>query len=130
VAGFIGETNIIPAVYDGYESDTHYVTCSAGRIASDKVYGTFKKGDAVFISTRPEQIGLDDGGHINILECELRRATYLGELEQLQLETCGIKIKANVTNPQHAHSGTKLRIQIPKSSVLILPPDPHLGTST
>jgi ABC-type Fe3+/spermidine/putrescine transport system ATPase subunit len=139
VAGFIGETNLIPGTFAGVKTKDkdrlHLVETDLGLIHTTRKIGNFKIGDKVIVSIRPEAIELAMTSTENTLNCydvTLNYLTYLGESEQLQLNRGDTLIKAtlfNATNHQLT-DGDGARIRFPESAALILAPDDQLGAGT
>lgn len=135
IAGFIGETNIIPGTYQGTDGTDHLVQTPLGLIRSTRKFGNFKLGDQAFISIRPESVELSlnsMGLNENCFDMTLNHLTYLGESEQLQFSKGDVLIKSNLFNAaDHGlQDGDEARIRLPKVSTLLLPPDQQLGAGT
>ncbi len=95
VAGFIGQTNLLPGiVVDGKKVDT-----AAGRIA---IQSTIPNGRSVTLSIRPEQIRITNGqvppGR-NLLTGKVKETTFLGEASEHILEINGQSLKVISTPP-------------------------------
>jgi ABC-type Fe3+/spermidine/putrescine transport system ATPase subunit len=135
IAGFIGETNIIPGSYCGQEGADFVVETAVGKVKSSNKVGNFKLGDQVFLSIRPEAVKIaerDVPFDENVLEFTLSHLTYLGESEQLQFVKGDTALKANIFGAiDHAlHEGDAARVILPKKCAVILPPDSQLGAGT
>ena len=95
VAGFIGQTNLLPGnVVDGNTVDT-----AAGRIA---IQSTIPNGRSVTLSIRPEQIRIANGqvppGR-NLLTGKVKETTFLGEASEHILQVNGLSLKVISTPP-------------------------------
>jgi ABC-type Fe3+/spermidine/putrescine transport system ATPase subunit len=135
IAGFIGETNIIPGTYKKGDDHDHVVDTPIGMVRSKRTIGNPRVGDQVFITIRPEAVQLSLKGapaRDNLYDMTLSHLTYLGESEQLQFSKGDLIIKANLFNAiDHGLAeGDAAQIYLPEESTLILPPDQHLGAGT
>lgn len=135
IAGFIGETNIIPGIYRGTDNGHHVIETSLGVLKAGQKHGVMAEGSEVFVSVRPEAIELalkSDGSNTNKFDLTLQHLTYLGESEQLQLLKGDLNIKMNLFNAiEHGLvDGDAARIHIPAHAALVLPPDANLGAGT
>ncbi|MCX6118201.1 MAG: ABC transporter ATP-binding protein [Proteobacteria bacterium] len=135
IAGFIGETNIIPGRLKSVESDHVIVATCLGEIKSNRFSKGLGIGKDVYVSIRPEAIQLElkhSGQSQNRFEVNLQHLTYLGESEQLQLVKGDLFLKANQFNAaDHGlNDGDGVRIYLPETDTLVLPPDSNLGANT
>lgn len=131
LAGFIGETNIIAGTFKHPIADRQQalVDTPLGPIVT-KYKGSFRSGDAVSLSIRPCDItvGTEDNqgtSAANNFTLPLECSTYLGEVEQLNLQTSFAKpIKVNVYHPHSAWSpGRKILCRVDPEHVVLLPTD-------
>jgi ABC-type Fe3+/spermidine/putrescine transport system ATPase subunit len=139
VAGFIGETNLISGTFGGSDNKIsggmHFVDTDLGRMNVSRKIGSYKVGDKVIVSIRPEAIELAltaKPSDTNCYDVTLNYLTYLGESEQLQLNRGDTLIRATLFNASNhgLTDGDGARIRIPEASALILPPDDQLGAGT
>ena len=139
VAGFIGETNLISGTFAGSDNKIsggmHRVETDLGWIDVSRKIGSYKVGDKVIVSIRPEAIELaliSKPGDTNCFDVTLNYLTYLGESEQLQLNRGDTLIRATLFNATNhgLTDGDGARIRIPEASALLLPPDDQLGAGT
>lgn len=119
VAGFIGETNIIPATIVG----TAPVTCDAsglmlsGRVTDDA--WTPAVGQAVKISLRPECLRIQENGTIHGTVTE---KVYLGQCIQYWVDTACGKLQVVELNPHKLYAaGDTLRLAVDPHDLLVLP---------
>ena len=118
---------------DGQKSE---VKTALGTIRSNHMEGSFKVGDKVALSVRPEAVAIDwdnNGTGENPVELKVEHLTYLGESEQFLLKGAGdIAVKVNFYHaPEHNFGeGDKLRCFIPASDALVLPPQVEMGPGT
>ena len=118
VAGFIGETNVIPAKL----AQSQPVVCDAagvlleGRIADSQ--WTPELGAAVKISIRPESLRIQQGGAIQGI---VREKIYLGQCIQYWLDTpCG-KLQVIELNPHVLYAvGDTLQLAVDPQDVVVL----------
>ncbi len=135
IAGFIGETNAIDAVVESVQNGETLVKTSFGSLRSTFKGQTFKAGDKVSLSLRPEAIHIDwskSGQGSNFFKTTVEHLTYLGESEQFLLKTgAGENLKVNFYHaPLHDfHAGSEVGCTIEPSDVLVLPPN-ELGQGT
>jgi iron(III) transport system ATP-binding protein len=104
VAGFMGETNFIPATVSGRDGPTLHLQTKFGTIHStsfpDDNYGN---GASVLVSLRPESIrvGALPPGSGNVFEAALSDTIYLGEVAQHHLKLAGeVGLRAFELNPR------------------------------
>ncbi len=135
IAGFIGETNIIEGTYAGFADNNHMVKTDVGELRAARAMGTWKPGDKVSLSVRPEAMRPSLGGvqgSGNRLELKLDHLTYLGESEQLQLKTPSTMVKASIFNPpEHTtREGDTVTCWIAPDDLLVLPAPVAMGPRT
>lgn len=135
IAGFIGETNIIPGTFKGKDGEHFVIETALGILHATQKHGIIAEGNQVFVSIRPESIQLAlkaDGTPTNKFDLTLQHLTYLGESEQLQLYKGDVNIKVNLFNAtEHGLvDGDGARIYIPPTAALVLPPDINIGAGT
>ena len=125
VAGFIGETNFIPGTVSATGA-VLTVETPAGSVRATSPVIKPGKGEKVLLSLRPEAIDLKgrSGEDDNRWEVVVQRFTYLGEVEQLQLEAKGgVSLKALCVNPaeQALKLGDLLPAYFSPRDVVVLP---------
>jgi ABC-type Fe3+/spermidine/putrescine transport system ATPase subunit len=135
IAGFIGETNLILGKYKGKNNGHHLVDTEIGSIEALNAEGSFKTGDPVTLSFRPEAIGIDfgEGGEGNQVATKLDHLTYLGEAEHFHLLGNGeSKLKASIFNPpEHSFkSGSTVNAFIAPKDILLLPIQSDMSSGT
>lgn len=135
IAGFIGETNPMDGVIEAVNGNEVTVKAAFSSLKSTHQAGTFKVGDKVAISLRPEAIHIDwtkSGTGANYFKTTVEYLTYLGESEQFLLKTkSGETLKVNFYHaPEHDfHVGSEVGCSIDPSDVLVLPPN-DIGQGT
>jgi len=139
LAGFIGETNLIPGIIKMMGTDSITVDTDLGPLVSTN--SMLKKpvvGQKCFISIRPEmlQIKLDpaapEPAGQNKLRLALDRLTYLGESEQIQMKHGSQMVRGSVFRPT-AHmpeEGTLLSVGVDPWNVLLLDEENDLSSGT
>jgi ABC-type Fe3+/spermidine/putrescine transport system ATPase subunit len=129
VAGFLGETNLIPGTVDGPADGSGFfvVKTAVGRLharlsAQDWAPGP---GTRVMLSVRPEACGLDAApGPLNLFPGHVVDMTYLGATVQYELEMeGGQRLKICETNPRRLRqpSSEQACVSAAPSDVVILP---------
>jgi ABC-type Fe3+/spermidine/putrescine transport system ATPase subunit len=87
IAGFIGETNLLPG-HVSSQSDGHIrVKTDVGDVVALAVGAKFSNGDKVVLSVRPEVIRFDDApaDAPNQFDGAVHHSVYLGEVAQHQV---------------------------------------------
>lgn len=128
LAGFIGETNIITGVINSIENDG-FITIDTilGNLKARTELTNIKKGDSVQLSLRPCDIftGLEnkDNSKENSFSLPLYNSTYLGEVEQLNLNMPDSKmLKVNVYHPKRVWiPNEEIFCKIVADRVIVLP---------
>jgi ABC-type Fe3+/spermidine/putrescine transport system ATPase subunit len=93
VAGFLGESNFLPAIVRGIEDDVVVADCE-GAIIRAVCPGRPATGDKVMLTTRPERIRFADGGSNsaasqNRLSVTVTEAVFAGERCRYRLQAGG-----------------------------------------
>ena len=93
VAGFLGESNFLPAIVRGIEDDVVVADCE-GAIIRAVCPGRPATGDKVMLTTRPERIRFADGGwnsaaSQNRLSVTVTEAVFAGERCRYRLQAGG-----------------------------------------
>lgn len=115
VADFIGEINLISGKIKSVEFEVVAVT-DVGDIRGQAGYEDIQVGDRVLCAIRPEAIGflLDESGAVdNVILGQVRRAIYLGEVEQFFVELASgnqVKLIKYDATMQHAQPGDEVRL--------------------
>ncbi|MEI8026127.1 MAG: ABC transporter ATP-binding protein [Pseudomonadota bacterium] len=142
LAGFIGETNLIPGIITGVEKDVagHSITVETeiGTIVStNSQLKEPSSGQKCMVSIRPEmlQIRIDPSSPEptrNKLRLALDRLTYLGESEQIQLKHGSLLVRGSVFRPTShmPEEGTLLSVGVDSSDVLLLAEETDLSSGT
>jgi ABC-type Fe3+/spermidine/putrescine transport system ATPase subunit len=92
VAGFVGETNLIPGTQAFVSGENHYVRTAFGDLAARVVAPDWKPqpGEAVTLSIRPECLSLSPTPPVqNGIAGTFEDSVYLGEIAQYTLRPAG-----------------------------------------
>ncbi|HEX9419156.1 MAG TPA: ABC transporter ATP-binding protein, partial [Methylomirabilota bacterium] len=115
VAEFIGKTNLIDGTAEGPS------TVARGRLRLQVAAGDLVPGAPVAISIRPHQIEMAPAEpaapaalHANALTGTVRRASYLGDAVdyQVELEESGVILRVAGPTPPRAHVGERVSLRI------------------
>ena len=114
VADFIGEINLISGEIKSVESEV-VATTDVGDIRGQAGYEGVQVGDRVLCAIRPEAMDfLDKSGATDNVICGcVRRAIYLGEIEQFFVELASgdqVKLIQYGATVQHAQPGDEVRL--------------------
>jgi iron(III) transport system ATP-binding protein len=104
VAGFIGQTNILPGTVTGRENGTLRIDTPAGPVVADST-PTTPTGNTVVVSIRPEQMRVArDGGtpSVNRFTGHTAETIFLGEASEHVLTVNDQKLKVISTPPLFA----------------------------
>jgi ABC-type Fe3+/spermidine/putrescine transport system ATPase subunit len=139
LAGFIGETNLIPGKVLSISDNEAEVETSLGKVLSKNIMAKLNVGDNCTVSVRPEAIAVKAGHHEvsetieNKFSLPVEHVTYLGESEQLKLSygTSSL-LRANLFNPglQLVEEGEKIECGFYAADVALLPEEEDLGPGT
>lgn len=119
IAGFIGETNIIP----GKILDSNTVATPLGNlvVANLNSYGI---GEEVDLSIRPEAISMNEWSGANKIEVISKYVDYLGEIADHVAETtsCGTTLKFSELNPRNEYSpDQRLNVFVRPDDIAVMP---------
>ena len=92
VAGFVGETNLIPGTVAFISGENHYVKTAIGDLAGRPVTQDWRpvQGEKVILSIRPECLSIDHAPQVqNAIAGKLTESIYLGEIAQYTLRSEG-----------------------------------------
>ncbi len=129
VAGFVGETNLIPGTIAFASGENHYIRTAfgdlAGRIVSPD--WTPAVGDPVTLSIRPECLCLSPAPPVqNGIAGALAESVYLGEIAQYTLrpQGGGPSIHISELNPRRVlrDTGNLFHASAKPEDVVVLPP--------
>ena len=125
VADFIGEINLISGEVKSVASEVVAET-DVGDIRGQVGYEDVQVGDRVLCAIRPEAMDflLDEGRTAdNVISGRVRRAIYLGEVEQFFVELASgdqIKLIEYGATMQNAQPGDEVRLGFSKQQVVVL----------
>lgn len=92
VAGFVGETNLIPGTLTSVSGENYYIRTAVGELAGRVVSPNWQPapGEAVTLSIRPECLSIDSAPPLqNPIAGRLTESIYLGETAQYALKCAG-----------------------------------------
>lgn len=128
VAGFIGETNLIPGTLAFVSGINHYVRTSVGELAGRVVAPDWNPapGENVILSIRPECLSLDSSPPVqNAIAGKLTESIYLGETAQYSLQCDGRNLPLHISelNPRRVmrDTGTGFYATAKPEDIIILP---------
>jgi ABC-type Fe3+/spermidine/putrescine transport system ATPase subunit len=135
VAGFIGETNILPGKIKEIRDGAIWVQTALGlwQAGLANNFQSWKTGDSVKVSVRPEAIRpamTPKGGSANFepgtnsFMADIKRMTYLGDSEQLLVQPKGAEaLKVNIFHVgEHEHRpGDHITLQIDPADINLVP---------
>lgn len=156
IAGFIGETNLLKASIEGIEADgTVRVASDLGSLVSRNARSLTTQpqvGQKVLVSIRPEAIHLShksqSDGHPSLamdsdqrqeearkpnhIQGTLKRSTYLGDCEHLEIAHATGTLKANLypALARPLSAGATIDMEVDADQVLLLPADQQVGPET
>ena len=125
VADFIGEINLIPGEIKSVASEVVAET-DVGDIRGQAGYEDVQVGDRVLCAIRPEAMDFlldEDRTTDNVISGRVRRAIYLGEVEQFFVELASgdqIKLIEYGATVQNAQPGDEVRLGFSKQQVVVL----------
>lgn len=121
IANFIGETNFLEGKIVEVGADGSTIETSSGVLRSDRT--SFKSGERVLLSLRPEALTPCEGAVDNGLEVTVKQTAYLGELsDQIGTTSGGGELKYFEMNPsKEVVPGDKVQLSVRCEDVVILP---------
>ncbi|MBI3880276.1 MAG: ABC transporter ATP-binding protein [Verrucomicrobia bacterium] len=122
VADFIGETNWLAGEVVFASAGGAVLRTAHGQFHSTAPTAGMTAGQKVWVGFRPEAVRIGHDEH-NLLGATIRQVSYLGEIEQYELELSPeVRIKAFEQNPLEVRpSGSELKVHIRPQDVLVLP---------
>jgi ABC-type Fe3+/spermidine/putrescine transport system ATPase subunit len=123
VAGFIGESNLLPARLVSRDGEEALVDIPAfGQTAIVPAADGLGPGDDVRLLIRPEHVGIDAGGEG--AEAEIAEVVYLGELTAFQLRLAGGEtLWCRQITDRQLHRGLKVKASWKRAQARIVPKD-------
>ncbi len=127
VAGFVGETNLLPGVLVSVTGEDHLVRTAFGDVAGRVAAPDWRPapGDPVLLSIRPEcLLPVPEGNAPNHLSGTLQESVYLGETAHYTLRSAGgVAIHLAELNPRRVlrNAGTLLHAAAKPEDVVVLP---------
>ncbi len=128
VAGFVGETNLIPGTLTSVSGGNYYLRTAIGELAGHVVAPDWRPvaGDAVTLSIRPECLSIDSAPPAeNSIAGRLTESIYLGETAQYALK-CEGRVEAihiSELNPRRVirDTGAGFYATAKREDIIILP---------
>ena len=122
VAAFVGQANLLPGTIHSRTENRLVIDVGAGNFLEVSDYGTFRSGDTVWLSLRPETVDLAPPGtektSVNNLHGVVAAAAYQGAFVEYEIAAANRIVKARV-----AHSKGKTLFQQGNEVVLNFAPD-------
>ena len=118
VAGFIGQTNILPGKIVGRDGDTVRVDTPAGPVTAAKVDG-MPGGDAVQLSIRPEVMRVVRDGP-GTFAGRTAESIFLGEASEHVIDVNGQRLKV-ISTPPIFSPPERMAVAVDPRDVVILP---------
>lgn len=130
VAGFVGETNLIPGTFGFHSSDNAYINTPIGNLGGRLVDPgrIFQPNEPVMLSIRPECLSISMTPPVkNSITGSLTESVYLGETAQYSLSCEGLETPLHISelNPRRVirDTGTGLYASAKPEDIVILPAD-------
>ncbi len=136
IAGFIGETNLVPGKIIARRGTDDVVDTSMGKFFAGSRRDVFDIGSEVTLSFRPESVQIRPlkaaSSEENSFTVTLDHLTYLGESEQLQLCHAQHRLRANVFNAETSKisDGDRVIMYVAPADVTVLPESQDFGPGT
>ncbi|MBP6602159.1 MAG: ABC transporter ATP-binding protein [Verrucomicrobiales bacterium] len=128
VAGFIGETNLIPGQLDGINGETYRVRTPLGILTGHVTLSGWKPApdENVILSIRPECLSIEHSRpEQNAIAGKLTESIYLGEIAQysLRCEGCVAPVRISELNPRRVirDTGSTFYSSAKSADIVILP---------
>ena len=128
VASFIGETNFISGKVQQTSNGHATIETPVGMLHSETVYHELSEGTSVQCSIRPEALTVDSAQNgssraENRITAKITAVHYLGRMEEYQLITADIPLKAVHYNPgtEIKKAGDTVQLGIAATAVIPLP---------
>jgi putative spermidine/putrescine transport system ATP-binding protein len=117
VAGFLGETNLLPVIFEGLEDGlavVRFQSGTLGRARLPRAAAQPRKGDAVMVSIRPERIRLLDtvASGVRVIDGVMTSHTFLGRHARSVVRALGQSLVISTTGPlpDATHCGAIVRL--------------------
>ena len=130
LAGFIGETNLLDGIYLGCVGGYHQVQTHLGLLESNRCEFSYTPQQPVTVSIRHEAVKVHlpkrplPSHQKNIFKGAIKKLTYLGECEQIDLEFRGdLHISADIYNVERhdLFIGKETEFFMEPDQIVILP---------
>jgi iron(III) transport system ATP-binding protein len=122
VAGFLGETNFLPARIVERKGNVVVLECEAGRIASSTISGSTPDSGEVVCSVRPESFSFVDSSADLALTGDVLETMFLGATAQSTVNLVGdIRVRVSELNPRERFRSGEARLSVDPSDVIVLP---------
>ncbi|MFK7872157.1 MAG: ABC transporter ATP-binding protein [Oligoflexales bacterium] len=126
LAGFVGETNLLPATVKEVTPEHTTLNSPIGTLLSSQIGHTVAPGDDVTVSIRPEAASFQamNSPLENRIELTLKHITFLGSQEQLDCTTVpgqAFRIQTPLQQNSNWIKGSSLHCSVHPSDVVVLP---------
>ena len=134
IASFVGETNLVSATIAGSNGAGYVVDCDLGKVTAGPTKKSFRVGEKVTLSIRPEAVRLAAETVVadtNRFDMVLDHLTYLGESEQLALKhhtgkgaSAGL-LRSSLfhSSARHLNEGEIIALSVAPADIHVLPLD-------
>lgn len=130
IAGFVGETNLIPGTLAFVSGENYYIRTAIGELAGRIAATDWRpaQGSPVTLSIRPECLSLDSSPPVqNAIAGKLTESIYLGETAQYALLCEGRELPLHISelNPRRVirETGAGFYASAKPEDIVILPAD-------
>ncbi len=124
VAGFVGETNLLPGMVETIDMKTITVKTDLGIFTSSVLRPGFAVGQNVDVSIRPEYFEISEKPNStseNQFECVVKFVTYLGDHEHFHLNKNNTTVKAlTFARTREIPEQSMVHVYVPSQKVLVL----------
>ncbi len=122
VANFIGRANFVPGVVEERTASGFAINALGKVLQVQKARHDFTPGQPVTLIIRPEivQVQQNGGGY----EGTIKRAVYLGNLVEYEVDVSGQVISGVETDPTHMEvlpAGSKVSVRFPEALIQAIP---------
>jgi len=122
VADFIGRANFVPGMIQEQKNSTLQVDTLDKTLKLSNVHGDFRQGQQVTLIIRPEMVDIQQTG--GFTRGIIRRAVYLGDVIEYDVEVAGQLITSTETDPSQMDiypEGTEVTVNFAEDFIQVLP---------
>ncbi|GMO42104.1 MAG: sn-glycerol-3-phosphate ABC transporter ATP-binding protein UgpC [Treponemataceae bacterium] len=122
VADFIGAANIGKGKVTGADEKFYAIETAYGvfSVSRDLSVDEHSAGDEVLFSWRPEDAEINPSKTGNCIEGSIEEAIFMGNMTDIFLNACGVRLRAQIAGRIHLKEGEKLQLRIDESSFCVL----------